>query len=218
MKTPRQRPLFQAGLLVAAALMLGACGASASPSPSAASAAPLVAPSVEASVPAEASPSAEGSQAIPSFVLPSFNADVDLEKQLPDTLGGVKLQKFSFKGADFLKGSDPSTKSFNDLLAAIGKTPADMSIAIAGGGKVTVGAFKISGADANVVLNAFVQAAVKNQTGSSTSDTSISGKSVKKVTTTTSTTPSYVYAHGDVVFFVSGDDMTLVTEAFSKLP
>ena len=77
---------------------------------------------------------------------------------------------------------------------------------------------KISGADANMVLNAFVQAALKDQTGSSTSDESISGKSVKKVTTTTTATPSYVYAHGDVVFFVSGDDMTLVTEAFSKLP
>jgi hypothetical protein len=221
MTTPPVRYVRRVGLPLAAILVLAACGSSASPTPAAASAAPASSAPTAAPASVEASSPAE-SVAIPSFTLPSFNADVDLEKQLPDKLGTATLQKFSFKGAEFLSSGDASTKEFTDLLGAIGKSPADLSMAIAADptstADVTVGAFKVSGADANVLLNAFIQSGIKQSAGATSTDVNISGKSVKKVSTPGDSSPTYAYAHGDIVFFVTGTDDALIAEALSKLP
>ena len=79
--------------------------------------------------PSEAPPSAAPSDtpvAIPSFAFPS--ADKELEALLPDTLCGDKAQKLSMGGAVFDNAADPS---FVAVLRKVGKTTADVSLAIA---------------------------------------------------------------------------------------
>ena len=83
---------------------------------------------------------------------------------------------------------------------------------------MTIGAFRVNGADANNVVSAFIQAGQKANPGTTVSDASMSGKSVKKVVDPSETKPTYVYAHGDVMFFVQADSDALLNEVFSKLP
>src|SRR5438552_2883285 len=66
--------------------------------------------------------------------------------------------------------------------------------------------------------SAFSQAGQKANPGTTVSDASMSGKSVKKVVDPSETKPTYVYAHGDVMFFVQADSDALLNEVFSKLP
>ncbi len=59
------------------------------------------------------------SVALPSVAIPSFNEDKDLEALLPATFGGVTLQKFSIKGAEFLgQSSDPDIQQGGDRARA----------------------------------------------------------------------------------------------------
>ena len=127
----------------ALAVFVAACGGSATAAPSAAgpSAAVSVAPSVAPSAATAPSPSPEvsaapaestapvASDALPSFAIPSFNADKDLEAVLPSTFDGATLQKFSFKGAEFLD-QDP-TSDFNKAVTALGLNATNVSVAVA---------------------------------------------------------------------------------------
>ncbi|HVA87761.1 MAG TPA: hypothetical protein VNF73_15765, partial [Candidatus Saccharimonadales bacterium] len=181
---------------VAVTLVVGACSSSAAtltPIPAASqSAAPSAAPaSAEPSaaittfaIPSFAFPSG-GSFTIPSFALPS--GDKALEARLPDSINGVTLRKFSIAGADFL--TNPSSAGASDLngaLAALGKTPADVSVAVAtdpsGELGLTLGAFRIAGTDSGALLNAFVSATQKEAPGATVAQTSIGGKNVTQIT------------------------------------
>src|SRR2546423_1293726 len=86
------------------------------------------------------------------------------------------------------------------------------------GGEVTLGAFKVGGADSNSIVTAFIHANQQANPGVTVSDASLGGKSVKKVVDPSQTKPTYVYAHGDVMYFVQADSDTVATEALSKLP
>jgi hypothetical protein len=212
------------------ALSIAACGSSTAPSgstPLASSAPSSAGASVEASAAespsAPASPSAAASPAVSagasapagSLGIPSFHEAPDLEAVLPDQVGGTALQKLSFKGSGSLAGGTDS-QDFQNLLGAIGKSPDDFSLAIAGGQNVSVGVFRVSGTDANVLLTAFIEAAKKGDPTTQVSDANRGGKSVKKVVSGTDTT--YAYASGDKVFFVQSETDALVDEALSKLP
>src|SRR5436190_14738716 len=132
-----------------------------------------------------------GSFALPSgsFVIPSFSfpsEDKELEARLPIAINGVTLTKYSWKGADFFKTGNPSSQNLQNLLTALGKSPADLSIAFAsdptGGLGTTIGAFKVSVADGNALLTGFLNAA-KNETPADTfSQTSAGGKNVTQIT------------------------------------
>jgi hypothetical protein len=211
-------------LLTSVMAVVAACGSTASPSPSAAvaassppaSSAASVEASPSASAPASGSPSA-------SVALPSgLNADTDLEKQLPDELAGAKLTKLSMKGSDFLTaGGAANTKPFTDLLSALGKSTNDFSVAVASSATsgITVVAFRIAGADVSKAVPLFLTAATTNTANASVSDASVGGKSVKKLSAP-SEMAAYVYAHGDIMFFVQQQtaNEALLNEAFSKLP
>jgi hypothetical protein len=203
---PGTRSTTATALLAIGSLVLGACQAAASPAASAAVVTPE--PTIAPTIAAE-----------PTLVLPSFNADVDLEALLPDELGGLPTQKFSFAGADFLSNGGPETEDFQKVLTALGKSPADLSVAIAGStiGQ-TVGAYRIRGVDAAGLLPAFIAAFQQGDTGATVTDVSYGGKSVKKASSPTDETV-YLYASGDVVFFAGGDAVTdaFLNEAFSKL-
>ncbi len=194
---------------------LAACSGAASPSPAAVTS---PSPSLAASAAASPSPAASASAGlVPSFGL---HGDAALETMLPDQVGGKTLQKVSFQGAPAFSSGASSSQELQDALGQLGKSPNDVSFAVAGSAEsgLTIGAFRVNGADANNVVAAFVQAGQKANPGTTITDASLGGKSVKKVVDPSETRPTYVYAHGDVMFFVQADSDTLLNEAFSKLP
>jgi hypothetical protein len=221
----RRRSFALIAAFAALAVVVAACGSSATPAPSAAapSAAASVAPSVEPSpspepsaAPAESTaPAASG--ALPSIALPSFTADKDLEAVLPSTFKGVTLQKFSMKGAEFL-GQDP-TSDFNKAVTALGLTAADVSVAIAGdpAGKmaVTFAAIRFAGADSGKLLQVFQ--AASQASGDLVGPANVGGKDVIK-TKDTNGGFSYFYVRNDVVLGVTAADDTTAAAALAVLP
>jgi hypothetical protein len=211
------------GALLAGTTLVVACGSTASPNPSAAvSAAASVAASVASVAPSgAASPSAAasgGASAGPSIAFPSgFNQAPELEKQIPDQVGGETLSKLSFKGDTALTGGGNSSAQLQALLGALGKSASDISFAVGAGTGITVGVYQINGVDANTLMGVLGQAVQQGQAGSSISDATKGGKSVKVLTGGSASTSVYFYAHGDLLFFVSGDDAK-ATEALTKLP
>jgi hypothetical protein len=207
------------GLAAAGALLLAACGGNAAttaPTQAAATQAPATqAPATQA--PGTAAPSS----AEPgfSFALPSgFNADTELEDMLPDQLGGQDVITFSMTGDSFMGTGGEGTEELAAALQQLGKTPADLSVAVGGSDAVAVFAYRLKGVDANTFFGTFLQMAGQTD-GATVTDATIAGKAVKKVVTDSDET-IYLYSSGDVLFGVGGEDVSdaLLTEAFSKLP
>jgi hypothetical protein len=202
----------------AAAVLIAACGGSATAAPSVAapSAAVSVAPSVEPSPSPAASAAAVASGALPSIGLP--NQDTNLEAMLPSTFNGVTLQKFSMKGAQFL-GQDP-TSSFNKAVTALGLTTADVSVAIAtdptSKTAVTFAAIRFAGADSSKLLQVFQAASVT--AGTVVSAANVGGKDVIKTKDTTGASFSYFYVRNDVVLGVTAPDDAAAAPALQVLP
>ena len=152
-----------------------------------------------------------------SFALPSFTSDAELEALFPTSLGGHTLTVRSMSGTDFMAFGG-SNNTMGPALEQLGKTPADLSVAFGGttDGSVLVFAFRIKGVDAEDFMQAFTSTA-GSTSGSTITDASVAGKSVKKVLTSGQTV--YLYTHGDVVWTVGGTPSAAVLdEAFSKLP
>lgn len=211
MLPPRIRPLLTAGL-AALVVALGACSAgAASPTPS-------VTPSPSPTSTPSASPSL--------LALPSLgNADAALEALIPDTIGGIVLEKSSMRGSDFLTSSSasPATVAF---LQALGVSASDVGVAFGIGVDSTAGngvvmfVFRAAGADSARLVATFKQA---SNTGTSTPYTwgaaTVAGKSVEVTTAASSGgVKLYLYAHGDTLFLVGATTADQVTEALSKLP
>jgi hypothetical protein len=209
----------------ALAVFVAACGGSATAAPSAA--APSVAASVAASV--APSPSAEASAApaestapaasgaLPSFAIPSFNADKDLEALLPSTFGGATLQKLSMKGEQFLGQS--SNADFTKALTALGLTTADVSVAVAGDAAVDAAvqfaAIRFAGADSGKLLQVFK--AASQASGDLVASVNLGGKDVIK-TKDSSGSFSYFYVRNDVVLGVTTKDDGTAAKALAVLP
>lgn len=218
MTSTRTRLAFAATTL---ALVVAACGGSSTtPSPAgsdtaasqAPSAAPTEAPTAAPTEVASAEPSAALPSDIPSFQLPS--TDKELEALLPSTYEGETLQKFSISGAD----AAAQDKETADLLAGIGKTPADVSIAVAAGsGDVSFIAVRLRGADQASLQKLFDLAA--QQSGAQTERISLAGRDVwKNIEGSDSGSTSYYYIKGDVAFGVNAPDDAAAGKALAVLP
>lgn len=164
----------------------------------------------------------EAAQASGDGVLPSFTegAVADLEALIPDTVGDLSMQKTSTKGDEFLTSSDsnPAVAKFvNDL----GVSPSDISIAIGFGFSADASSslgmfvFRASGADTNRLIAAFKEANdADRETPLEWSSTTVGGKQVESALD--GETTYYLYAKGDVLFFLSGDPAS-TEEAISGL-
>jgi hypothetical protein len=179
--------------------------------------APSVVPSPEASASPAASAAADASGALPSIALPSFNADKDLEALLPPTFGGATLQKFSMKGAQFL-GSSPNP-AFDQAIAALGLTAADVSVAIAadptGKMDISFAAIRFAGADSGKLLQVFQ--AASQATGDLVGSVNVGGKDVIK-TKDSSGSFSYFYVKNDTVLGVTAKTDAAAAPALQVLP
>ena len=219
----RSRSLVIALASAALVAVVAACGSAASsPSSSSAAAPSAAAPSSEASLAAsEAAPSAAApsgaapSQAGPSIALPSLPSEAkDLEAQLPNSLCGQTAQKISMNGSTFLSSTG---NEFSAALSALGKSPSDVSVAVAGGGGAcSAVAFRIAGVDQNTFQTAIL-AAVQKAGGTAPTQTSLGGKNVY-VVTDASGKKSYVYFKGDTMFIAEAGSDADATAILQALP
>lgn len=161
-----------------------------------------------------ATPGGTGSD-LPTFALPSFQSDAELEELFPDELGGEPLTVLSMSGGEFMgSGGSPELDA---ALGALGKSASDLSVAFGGTGSTAIIAFQVDGVPGGQILDALFDA-FEQETKATITDASFAGKSVKKVITDGET--SYIYTAQDVVFIVGGESVTdaQLTEALSKLP
>lgn len=166
--------------------------------------------------PAAASPSPAHADPPFSFQMPSFTVDLELEALLPNEIGGEAVDKGSMSGGDLI-GDGTGTENIQAILTQFRKTPADMSVAFGDAAGVNFLVYRVRGIDANALFQAFLT--IVNTEGTTVSDATVGGKSVKKLVTINGET-SYIYASGDVLFTVEADADTapaLLDEAFSKL-
>jgi hypothetical protein len=157
----------------------------------------------------------------PSFALPSFHGNVDLEKLIPTSIGGEPLTTLSMTGDQFVgSGADSELSA---VLAALNKQPSDLSVAFGGSSLVTVTAFQVKGVSGSQILGAFYNAS-QSSLDATLSDTSFAGKAAKKVTPNDTTeNPTYIYTKDDVVFAIAPGGEGPLTDAqlmevFQKLP
>lgn len=198
-------------LLTGAALLVVACGGAApttAPTGGSATQAPPT-----GAVPSEGAPSI----GLPgfSFALPSFNSDAELAAMFPTEVGGEPITAITMSGADFM-AMGAGSKDIETALQQLGKTPSDLSVGSGGNTKVTIFAFRIKGVPADQFLGKYLSSTA---VGSTVTDASFGGKSVKKVVTGGQVS-AYLYLSGDILWTVGGNAPTdaLLTEAFSKLP
>jgi hypothetical protein len=156
----------------------------------------------------------------PSFALPSFHGNVDLEKLIPTSLAGEPMTTLSMTGDQFVgSGADAQLGA---VLTALNKQPSDLSVAFGGNSTVTIIAFQVNGVSGSQILDAFYNA-TKATLEATITDVTIAGKAAKKETPTDTTEdPSYIYVKGDVVFSIAGAGGPLtdaqLAEVFQKLP
>ena len=217
-----QRPRSLGGLTAACAalaIVAAACSAAASPSPSAAPATPAA---TEASLAPSVAASDAPSLALPSLAFPSFSSDKDLEALLPNEFCGGKTQKFSFSGAAITAQADPSNKAFLDVLSQLGKSPSDVSVAVAGVqapkclGTAFI-AFRIKGADQGQFEQLFLAAQAKDS-GVQPTKVNVGGKDVWTYTDKTGAVHQWLYFKGDVAFGVTASTEAQAAQALPLLP
>ena len=156
-------------------------------------------------------------QGLPSFALPSFVGDQELEAMFPDDVAGQKVTVISMNGSEFLASGGGA--ELQAVLDSLGKQPADLSVAFGSAGTIAIIAFRVKGVPAAQILPALV-AAYQQELDASTSQVTFGGKSVTKFTSTTSADATYVHMAGDTVFTVAGKEIpdSVLNEVFSKLP
>jgi hypothetical protein len=200
------RAALAATLLLAVAI--GACS-SGTTSPT---------PTVEAPSPSLAESSAsEG--AVPS--LPS--SAKDLEALIPDTVGGVALQKLSMLGDEF--ASSGTSAEAEEFLRNLGVSPEDVAVAIGfgvapdSGSGVAVFAFRAEGADSGRLLQTFKDATdAERETPLEWETANVGGKEVERATDPEQDNSVYLYVNGDVLVFVATTSEDDAAEVLSGLP
>ena len=175
-------------------------------------------PSSEASQAAASQAQASGDGVQPSF---TEGAVADLEALIPDTVGGMTMQKTSTKGDEFIASSD-SDPAVAKFIEDLGVSPSDISIAFGIGfaadasSSLGMFVFRASGADTNRLIAAFKEANDADRgTPLTWSNATIGGKQVEK--SVDGETIFYLYAKNDVLFYITGDPDS-AEEAISGLP
>jgi len=194
---------------VIAGLVLVACGPAASGS--------------ESQAAHESQAASQGAQTPGGGVEPSFveGAVADLEALIPDTVGGITMAKSSAQGDAYL-GSPDSRPEIIQFMQAVGVASTDVSIAIGSGfnADFTMGVYmfviRAKGAESSRLVSALKATTDSNvESPIEWSHATIGGKQVE--TTGSDSGTSYLYAKGDVVFWIIGDP-TSAGEVLSGLP
>ena len=194
-------------LLASAVAACSSGGATASPTPS-----------VPASVEPSAASSSEG--AAPS--LPS--GAEDLEALIPDTIGGVALQKLSMRGNEFANSGSASAEA-EEFLRTLGVSPDDVSVAIGfglssdTGSGVAVFVFRAQGAESDRLLQAFKDATdAERETPLEWESVNVGGKQVERATDPEQGNRVYLYVKDDLLAFVATTSEDDAAEVLGGMP
>lgn len=195
-------------LTAVAGIVLVACGPAASGAPS----------SEASQAAASQAESSSGGGPQPSF---TAGAVADLEALIPDTVGGVTINKVSMQGSEFLTapGSDPAAVKFVEDLRV---SPSDISIATGSGTSadftkfLVVFVIRAEGVDSDRLVSAFQTATASDSSPLEWSNTTVAGKSVQ--TADVGGGGNYIYAKGDVMFWVVASDPALAEQLIDQLP
>jgi hypothetical protein len=189
-------------LLLALTVAIAACGGGPSASPT---------PTVAAPSPSLAEPS-----------LPSGASD--LEALIPDSVGGVALQKLSMRGNEFANSGSASAEA-EEFLRNLGVSPDDVSVAIGfgiapdSGGGVAVFAFRAEGADSGRLMQTFKDATdAERDTPLEWETANVGGKQVERATDPEQENQVYLYVNGDVLVFVATTSEDDAAEVLAGLP
>ncbi len=156
--------------------------------------------------------------AIPSFDL---NGDPELAGRFPTTVGGEALQVQSFRGDTFMAGggTDPSFEAFLD---SVGAELEDVSVAFGGAmsgeSVLSVGAFRILGANEDQLETEFLAASQAEGEIEGLEESSIGGKDVW--TASDAAAPGFsmfIYVKDDTVYFLTGSEEQ-AAEILAALP
>jgi len=192
---------------LATALLVAACGGSASPAPSAAASA---ASQPAASAPAATDqPSATDNGSVPNVSLSPGSAP-ELEAMLPSTVNGVAFARTSFGGAAMPAGIPIGSGDLATFLQQNGKTLADVNIAMAtptdaAKAATFVMAFQIKGVDGTKLADA-----LGATTGNDLTNATVGGKQVLQAGI--SGMGVVLYVKGDVVFYILALGETSLTD------
>ena len=189
------------------ALAIAACssgGATVSPTPSA---------------------TAEPSSPVASGAEPSLPSDAaDLEALIPDTVGGVTLQKLSMRGNEFANSGSASAEA-EEFLRNLGVSPDDVSVAIGfgispdSGSGAAVFVFKAVGADSERLLQTFKDATdAERDTPLDWESVNVGGKQVERATDPEQESRVYLYVTGDLLVFVATANEDDAAEVLAGLP
>ena len=148
----------------------------------------------------------------------------DLEALIPDTIGGVALQKLSMRGNEF--ANDPSASAeVEDFLRNLGVSPEDVSVAIGfglsqdTGSGVAVFVFRAEGADSGRLLQTFKDATdAERDTPLQWESVNIGGKQVERATDPEQGNNVYLYVNGDLLVFVATTNEDDAAEVLGGMP
>jgi hypothetical protein len=226
------RRLSRLGPLVAGlgivALLAAGCGSG-----------PLTAtPFLPASNPATASvgPSATASQPSPTATptagqtYPLAHVDAALEDKLPSVIGQVALTKWSMPVSSYIASvTGGDSVLYPTWLVKFGRTPDEVDMALAedltGHENANLRAIQVPGADPAALVAGLSDVATKtgwpNKTVTSLPKTPVLQITDPSVDATKGPNTAYVYAKGDIVYFVIGNpalDLVGIVQALAALP
>ena len=150
----------------------------------------------------------------------------ELEALLPATVGSVVLERLSLSGPDFYSTGTPATRTrLDDMLAKLGKTVSDLTVADAGDptgiAVLEVGAFRVAGADSARLLAEWVASNQATSPGRiQVSNVTLDGRALTRLVDTGRPVGGTIHAFvkGDVIFLVDADDPALLSSALAQLP
>jgi hypothetical protein len=215
------------GLGLATTLAAGCGGTMAtSAPPSTVSHAPTISAEPSESPSASVSQSTPTASPTPGQTYPLAHVNAALEDELPSVIGGVTLTKWSMPVSSYIASvTGGDTVLYAAWLVKFGMTPdeADMALAedLSGTEVCNLRAIQVSGAAPTALLTGLSEVATKagwpNKTVTSLPKTPVLQITDPTVDATKTANIAYVYAKGDIVFFVIGD-LSVVIQALAALP
>ena len=211
------RSLPAAIAVLAAAVLVAACGSAATPAPAGSLAA--VPPSATASPTPASGTKSPSPRPTPSPKLVVPHDDPELEKLLPATVDGATLMKLSVGPVSSVGVG--GAQGIKDAAKQIGDGSGNFGLAYAGDpdGKFNLFALHIPGADSSALLTSFTQMTLAETPGGKAESATLGGRSLVHIIDPTSQIGDvWFYAIGDTLYGVQAGTATQATKLLALLP
>jgi hypothetical protein len=164
-----------------------------------------------------------GGGAPSSAAVQAYSA-AELEALIPNEIGGTALQKFSMQGDEFVS-SGGATEETEQFLDGLGVSTDDVTVAAGYGISTDTGdpfaafVFQAEGAGSERLISVFKQALDSDRDAPLEWEaTSVGGKPVDQAADSERDSHVYLYATGDVLFYLAATQVDDAAEALEALP